>query len=173
MPRHLAVKHRHRDLWLGCKLHPRTALLRGSWVISSVISRVISGITIVMTFIGGLITPLVTTHEHPRRVLCISQRTRGAFPITILLFRVQCKGPLSCSEIPAHRHTSTHTHAHTHMILKPRQSCFFANLMMIWQALDSCRYVKCLYISVYTYTHIHNQYMCVYIHIYVDVSGTL
>ena len=38
-------------------------LLGGSWVIrSSVISR----ITMVITYIRGLITPLATTHEPPR-----------------------------------------------------------------------------------------------------------
>ena len=37
-------------------------LLGGSWV---VISRVISRVTIVITHIRGLITPLITTHEPP------------------------------------------------------------------------------------------------------------
>ena len=37
-------------------------LLGGSWV---VISRVISRITMVITYIRGLITPLITTHEPP------------------------------------------------------------------------------------------------------------
>ena len=37
-------------------------MLGGSWV---VISRVISRITIRITHIGGLITPLITTHEPP------------------------------------------------------------------------------------------------------------
>ena len=45
---------------------PRTpnsgAVLGGSWV---VISGVISRVTIVITHIGGLITPLITTHEPP------------------------------------------------------------------------------------------------------------
>ena len=38
------------------------SLLGGSWL---VISRVISGITIVTTHNRGLITPLITTHEPP------------------------------------------------------------------------------------------------------------
>ena len=37
--------------------------LGGSWV---VITGVISRVTIVMTQIGGLVTPLITTHELPR-----------------------------------------------------------------------------------------------------------
>ena len=40
-------------------------MLGGSWV---VISRVISRVTMVATYIRGLITPLVTTHEPPSRV---------------------------------------------------------------------------------------------------------
>ena len=40
-------------------------LLGGSWV---VISRVISRLTIIITHIKGLITPLMTTHEPPSRV---------------------------------------------------------------------------------------------------------
>ena len=36
--------------------------LRGSWV---VISRVIGRVTILITQIRGLITPLITTHEPP------------------------------------------------------------------------------------------------------------
>ena len=41
------------------------ALLGGSWV---VISGVISRVTIVITQIRGLITPLITTHEPPSRL---------------------------------------------------------------------------------------------------------
>ena len=41
-------------------------LLGGSWV---VISRVISRITVVITYIGGLITLLITTHEPSSGVL--------------------------------------------------------------------------------------------------------
>ena len=37
-------------------------MFRGSWV---VISRVTSRVTIVITYIRGLITPLITTHEPP------------------------------------------------------------------------------------------------------------
>ena len=37
-------------------------LLGGSWV---VISRVISRVTILITHIKGLITPLITTHDPP------------------------------------------------------------------------------------------------------------
>ena len=40
-------------------------LLGGSWVI---ISGVISGVTILITHIRGLTTPLITTHEPPSRV---------------------------------------------------------------------------------------------------------
>ena len=40
----------------------KRGLLGGSWV---VISRVISRITMVITYIGGLIAPLITTHEPP------------------------------------------------------------------------------------------------------------
>ena len=40
-------------------------LLRGSWV---VISGVISRVSILITHITGLITPLITTHEPPSRV---------------------------------------------------------------------------------------------------------
>ena len=40
-------------------------LLGGSWV---VISRVRSRVTILITHIKGLITPLITTHEPPSRV---------------------------------------------------------------------------------------------------------
>ena len=39
-------------------------LLGGSWV---VLSGVISTVTIVITHIRGLITPLITTHEPPSR----------------------------------------------------------------------------------------------------------
>ena len=42
-------------------------LLGGSW---AVISGVISRVTIVITHIRGLITPLITTHEPPSRVVC-------------------------------------------------------------------------------------------------------
>ena len=40
-------------------------ILGGSWL---VISRVISRVTIVITYIRGLITPLITTHEPPSRI---------------------------------------------------------------------------------------------------------
>ena len=43
------------------------ALLGGSWV---VISRVISGLTILITNIKGLIAPLITTHEPPSTIVC-------------------------------------------------------------------------------------------------------
>ena len=39
-------------------------VLGGSWV---VISRVISRVTILITHIRGLITPLITTHEPPSK----------------------------------------------------------------------------------------------------------
>ena len=41
-------------------------VLGGSWV---VVSGVISRVTIVLTYIRGLTTPLITTHEPPSRVL--------------------------------------------------------------------------------------------------------
>ena len=41
-------------------------VLGGSWV---VVSRVISRITMVITYIGGLRTPLITTHDSPSRGL--------------------------------------------------------------------------------------------------------
>ena len=54
------------------------------------ISRVISGVTILITHIRGLITPLITTHEPPSRVLesltsgleaiCMQPRSSNAFP---------------------------------------------------------------------------------------------
>ena len=43
-------------------------LLGGSWV---VISGHISRITIVITYIGGLIIPLITTHEPPSSARCV------------------------------------------------------------------------------------------------------
>ena len=39
-------------------------LLGGSWV---VLSRVVSRVTLDLTYIGGRITPLITTHEPPSR----------------------------------------------------------------------------------------------------------
>ena len=45
-------------LWL------QEGLLGGSWL---VLSRVRSRVTILITHIRGLITPLVTTHEPPSR----------------------------------------------------------------------------------------------------------
>ena len=46
-------------------------LLGGSWV---VISGVISRVTIIITPIRGLITPLITTHEPPSGALTIGFR---------------------------------------------------------------------------------------------------
>ena len=43
-----------------------TLVLGGSWV---VISRVISRVSILITHIRGLLTPLITTHEPPSRAL--------------------------------------------------------------------------------------------------------
>ena len=43
---------------------PLEFVLGGSWV---VISGVISRVTILVTHIGGLITPLITTHKPPSR----------------------------------------------------------------------------------------------------------
>ena len=57
---------------------PHVSVPGGSWV---VISKVISKITIVITQIKGLITPLITAHEPPsevetmRRLLSASGRT--------------------------------------------------------------------------------------------------
>ena len=54
---------RFRGLWFRVYvLLGSSKLLGGSWV---VISRVISRITLVITDIWGLITPLITTHEPP------------------------------------------------------------------------------------------------------------
>ena len=52
--------------------------LGGSWV---VISRVISRITMVVTYIRALLTPLVTTHEPPSTldVLSLDSLGFGAF----------------------------------------------------------------------------------------------
>ena len=47
------------------------ALLGGSW---GVISGVISKVTIVITHIMGLITPLITTHEPPSRLYSLELR---------------------------------------------------------------------------------------------------
>ena len=41
-----------------------SGVLGGSWVF---ISGVVSGVTILLTHIRGLITPLITTHEPPSR----------------------------------------------------------------------------------------------------------
>ena len=46
----------------ACLSYTVAPLLGGSWV---VISRVISRVTLVMTYIRGLIAPLITTHEPP------------------------------------------------------------------------------------------------------------
>ena len=43
----------------------KEGVLGGSWV---VISRVISRATVHITHIGGLMTPLITTHEPPSRL---------------------------------------------------------------------------------------------------------
>ena len=53
------------------KLH---TLVGGSWV---VISGVISRITLVITRIRGLITPLTTTHEPPSKALLELGRQKG------------------------------------------------------------------------------------------------
>ena len=58
-------------------------ILGGSWV---VISRVISRITLVVTYIKGLITPLLTTHEP------LSRNTGGG--------RCRSLGP-RCSDLHA------------------------------------------------------------------------
>ena len=46
-------------------------VLGGSWV---VISGVLSRVTILITHIGGLITPLITTHEPPSIVAALLTR---------------------------------------------------------------------------------------------------
>ena len=60
----------------GARSRPRAAkgsgegekpLLGGSWV---VISRVIRRITVLITHLMGLITPLIATHEPPSRDVC-------------------------------------------------------------------------------------------------------
>ena len=45
---------------------PNEPLLGGSWV---VISRVISKVTMLMTPVRALITPVITTHEPPSTVV--------------------------------------------------------------------------------------------------------
>ena len=50
----------------GIRSMVQGSLLGVSWV---VISGVISRVTIVITHIRGLITPFITTHEPPSRVL--------------------------------------------------------------------------------------------------------
>ena len=45
-------------------MEPYTLGLGGSWV---VISKVISRVAMVITYIRGLILPLITTHEPPSR----------------------------------------------------------------------------------------------------------
>ena len=50
---------------VGCDQWTSESLNGGSWL---VINRVISRVTILITHIGGLITPLITTHEPPSRV---------------------------------------------------------------------------------------------------------
>ena len=72
--RHVSYTSRYRGLnvWLECmRLQLASVpvatcnspwLLWGSWV---VISRVISRVTILITHIRGLVTPLITTHEPP------------------------------------------------------------------------------------------------------------
>ena len=51
-----------RDPGLQRKACKDVGLLGGSWVVRS---GVISRVTIVITHIRGLITPLITTHEPP------------------------------------------------------------------------------------------------------------
>ena len=52
-----------KELSLGFEM--QRGLLGGSWV---VISGIISGVTINITHITGLVTPLITTHEPPSRM---------------------------------------------------------------------------------------------------------
>ena len=69
--RFFRVAHRlHSSSFLGLayrilNMHPKKELLcsrlGGSWILRS---RVISRVTILITHIRGLITPLVTTHDH-------------------------------------------------------------------------------------------------------------
>ena len=60
------------------KAHPASpnskTLLGGSWV---VIIRVISRVTILMTHIRGLTTPLISTHEPPSMVLSYSPKANN------------------------------------------------------------------------------------------------
>ena len=57
---------RTRSPWSLKSWSPDSTLLGGSWL---AISRVRSRVTIVITFIRGFITPLITTHEPPSRGL--------------------------------------------------------------------------------------------------------
>ena len=52
-------------------------LLGGSWV---VLSRLISRITMVITYIRGLITPLITSHVPPSRALGSESTPKAAKP---------------------------------------------------------------------------------------------
>ena len=62
--------NQHQDLCQSMQ-SPRDPYFLGSWL---VISRVISRITIVITHITGLITPLITTHEPPSRIQIFAKR---------------------------------------------------------------------------------------------------
>ena len=56
-------------------------VLGGSWV---VISGLISRVTLTITQIKGLITPLITTHEPPIGCLKSSQRGGRSFEVQVL-----------------------------------------------------------------------------------------
>ena len=55
----------------------KAPILGGSWV---VVSRVISRITMVITYIRGLITLLITTHEPPSSSTVSGQTLTGRGP---------------------------------------------------------------------------------------------
>ena len=57
---------------LGWPLMTRQLLLGGSW---GAISGVISRVAVIITYIRGLITPLITTHEPPSRCAYIETRS--------------------------------------------------------------------------------------------------
>ena len=54
------------------------AVLGGSWV---GISRVITRVTILITLIRGLLTPLITTHEPPSRPSFEAWSCSGSQPL--------------------------------------------------------------------------------------------
>ena len=91
------------------------AILGGSWV---VINGVISRVTILTTYIRGLLAPLITTHEPQYIRLVIFPRSRTVYLVHTLLYRgsqsssswafeVLPRGPTSI-KVPLLAETSRH-----------------------------------------------------------------